>query len=73
LLDKKGIKLNVTAAAYKWLAQKGLSSTYGAREIFRVVNDEIKPKFVDEVLFGSLKDGGTASIRIKNNELIVDI
>ena len=73
MLDKKGIKLNVTAAAYKWLAQKGLSSTYGAREIFRVVNDEIKPKFVDEVLFGSLKDGGTASIRIKNNELIVDI
>lgn len=73
MLDKKGIKLNVTASAYKWLAKKGLSSTYGAREIFRVVNDEIKPKFVDEVLFGSLKDGGTASIRIKNNELIVDI
>ncbi|MCX7842650.1 MAG: ATP-dependent Clp protease ATP-binding subunit ClpA, partial [Clostridia bacterium] len=53
-LAPKNIKLEVSEECYRWLAEKGLSSTYGAREILRVVQEKIKSHFVDEVLFGSL-------------------
>lgn len=71
-LLEKNIKLKVTDNCYKWIAEKGYSSIYGAREIFRVVQHKIKPYFVDEVLFGNLSNGGTAVIDIKDKEIIID-
>lgn len=70
-LLEKNIKLKVTDACYKWIAEKGYSSIYGAREIFRVVQHKIKPYFVDEVLFGNLSNGGTAVIDVKDEEIII--
>ena len=61
-LAAKNIKLEVTEKAYKYLANKGFSTLYGAREINRVVQKEIKPYFVDAVLFGELAQGGTAVV-----------
>lgn len=58
----KNIKLSVTDELYKWLVEKGINSNYGAREINRTVEQEIKPYFVDEVLFGELTQGGEAII-----------
>lgn len=68
-LKPKNIKLSVTSKFYRWLAQKGLSSNYGAREILRIVQDKIKTYFVDEVLFGQLSSGGTAIVDIVDNEV----
>jgi len=68
-LKAKNIKLQVTAKCYKWIAQKGLSSVYGAREILRFVQDKIKTYFVDEVLFGELSKGGTAVIDVVDGEI----
>jgi len=70
-LSTKNIKLNVSDSCYSWLAEKGLSSAFGAREILRLVQDKIKTYFVDEVLFGSLSMGGTANIDIKENKVII--
>lgn len=68
-LKTKNIKLSVTVKFYKWLAQKGLASNYGAREILRIVQEKIKTYFVDEVLFGQLSSGGTAVIDIVDDEV----
>ncbi len=68
-LKAKDIKLAVTNKFYKWLAKKGLSSNYGAREILRVVQEKIKTYFVDEVLFGQLSSGGTAVIDLVDDEV----
>ncbi|UZW13007.1 ATP-dependent Clp protease ATP-binding subunit ClpA [Clostridium pasteurianum] len=70
-LLQKNIKLKITDACYKWIAEKGYSSIYGAREIFRVVQHKIKPYFVDEVLFGNLSKGGTAVIDVKDEDIII--
>lgn len=70
-LLSKNIMLKVTDKCYNWLAQKGFSKTYGAREIIRVVQQEIKTYFVDEVLFGKLSDGGTALIDIDDDKVII--
>lgn len=68
-LKKKNIKLRVSSKCYKWLAQKGATSVFGAREILRVIQDEIKTYFVDEVLFGELSKGGTAFIDVTDNKV----
>ncbi len=68
-LKAKNIKLKITDKFYKWLANKGMSSNYGAREILRVVQEKIKTYFVDEVLFGQLSTGGTAVIDLADDEV----
>jgi len=67
----KNIKLVVTDNLYAWLSKKGYSEAYGAREINRVVQQEIKTYFVDEVLFGDLCTGGSATIDIVDGKLTI--
>ena len=67
----KNIKLEVTDNLYAWLSKKGYSEAYGAREINRVVQQEIKTYFVDEVLFGDLCTGGSAIIDIVDGKLTI--
>lgn len=69
-LLQKDISLKVTEKAYKWLADKGISSIFGAREIIRLVQDKIKTHYVDEVLFGALTDGGISEIDVVEDELV---
>ena len=67
----KNIKLRVTDNLYAWLSKKGYSEAYGAREINRVVQQEIKTYFVDEVLFGELSEGGSAIVDIVDDKLTI--
>ena len=50
-LDKKGIKIEITQACCDLIADKGFSEEFGAREIARVIENEIKDKLIDIVLF----------------------
>lgn len=68
----KDIELVVSESCYKWIVLKGLSSAYGAREIIRVVQQEVKPYFVDEVLFGKLSKGGRASLDVVEDKIIIE-
>ena len=46
------------------LLSKGITREYGAREIERVIDTQIKPLFVSEILFGQLKNGGKAVLTV---------
>jgi len=72
LVGKK-VLLTVTDGCYAWLARKGYSPEFGAREIARLVQDKVKRFFVDEVLFGSLREGGDALADIENDDVVVRI
>nr|MCR5733664.1 AAA family ATPase [Lachnospiraceae bacterium] len=61
LLKNKNITLNVEKSARELILKKGISREFGAREVDRVIRNEIKPLFVDEILFGKLKNGGSIS------------
>ncbi|WP_234121248.1 ATP-dependent Clp protease ATP-binding subunit ClpA [Clostridium hydrogenum] len=71
-LEGKNIELKVTDKCLKWISAKGLSSNYGAREILRVVQKDIKTYFVDEVLFGKLSNGGNALIDIVEDKIKIE-
>jgi ATP-dependent Clp protease ATP-binding subunit ClpA len=72
-LAGKKVLLTVTNGCYAWLARKGYSPEFGAREIARIVQDKIKRFFVDEVLFGSLREGGEALADIENDDVVVRV
>ena len=72
-LAEKRINLEVTENCYRWLGRKGYSPKFGAREIDRLVQDKIKKFFVDEVLFGRLAGGGTATADIVNDDVVIRI
>ncbi len=62
MLLRKNVHLSVDAQAERLVEKKGISAEFGAREIERVIQGEIKPLLVDEILFGALKEGGGCSL-----------
>lgn len=73
LLAEKNVVLDLSSSCRDWLADHGYSSEFGARNIARLVEDKIKNFFVDEILFGSLKDGGKAIADIKDDNIVISI
>ena len=71
LLKKKNIQFSVSASCRNILKEKGLTKEYGAREIVRLIQNEIKPLFIDEILFGSLKNGGKCKIDYKDDKFYI--
>lgn len=68
-LEKKKISLEITSSCAEYLKRKGISQEYGAREISRIINTEIKPLLVDKILFGKLKRGGNCVIDYVDDKL----
>jgi ATP-dependent Clp protease ATP-binding subunit ClpA len=72
-LAAKKVSLEVAPACLEWLALKGYSKEFGAREIARLVSSKLKDFFVDEILFGRLAKGGNARADIQNDEVVVTV
>lgn len=61
-LDAKGVSLEVSDEARDWLAEKGYDKAMGARPMARTVQENLKKPLANELLFGSLVDGGSVSV-----------
>lgn len=70
-LDQKGVSLEVSQEARDWLAEKGYDRAMGARPMARVIQDNLKKPLANELLFGSLVDGGQVTVALdkEKNEL----
>lgn len=68
LLLPKQVVLSMDKKAKDLVKKRGISAEYGAREIERVIQSEIKPLLVDEILFGVLKEGGRCRLTVKNDQ-----
>lgn len=71
-LDTRGVSLEVSDEARDWLAVKGYDKTMGARPMGRVIQDKLKKPLANELLFGSLVDGGTVRVSLKDDDLVFD-
>jgi len=69
LLDEKKVALDVSQEAREWLAEKGYDPAFGARPMARVIEEQLKKPLANEILFGALKDGGTANVERKGESL----
>ena len=72
-LEPKKVELQLTKKAKDYLVSKGLSREYGAREIQRVIDTEIKSLLVDEILFGKLKKGGKCTVDCEEEKIQIKI
>ncbi len=70
-LAERGVRLEATDEAVTWLARKGYSPEFGARNIARTVENEVKEYFVDAVLFGELADGGIAVADVDDDRIVI--
>ncbi|MFI3310905.1 ATP-dependent Clp protease ATP-binding subunit ClpA [Ewingella allii] len=61
-LDAKGVSLEVSDEARDWLTVKGYDRAMGARPMTRTVQENLKKPLANELLFGSLVDGGSVSV-----------
>lgn len=68
-LDAKKVTLSVTDAAREWIATTGFDPAYGARPLYRLIQDKIKQPLADELLFGKLIHGGKVTVDIANAAL----
>lgn len=69
-LGGKRITVTITGEVREYLAEKGHDATYGARPLGRLIQQEIKDKLSDEILFGRLQKGGAIVVDIMDGELV---
>ena len=69
-LANKQVTLTLTAEAFNHLLQEGFTAEYGAREMDRVIAQQLKPLLMREILFGSLRQGGEITIDLNDGKLI---
>lgn len=72
-LSVKNVHLTVSEEAVDYLKDKGISREYGAREIDRVINSEIKNLLVNELLFGKLSKGGNCHLDYKEGCFVISL
>ncbi len=73
MLLRKNVCLSVDAQTERLVEKKGISAEFGAREIERVIQSEIKPLLVDEILFGALKEGGDCSLTVREGSFLLEL
>lgn len=71
LLTDRRVTFSFTNRAVALLTEKGISREYGARELGRVIDREIKPLLVDRLLFGSLRRGGECRLDTEGEEFVI--
>jgi len=61
-LADRGVTIELSEEAAKWIAEKGYDEKFGARPLARVIQEYIKKPLADELLFGKLENGGTVKV-----------
>ena len=61
-ISSKKVTAKLTERARNWLARHGFSPEYGARPLSRLIQSEIKDVLSNDILFGSLVNGGKVTI-----------
>jgi len=68
-LTTKHVDIQLSKKAREYFASKGMSKEYGAREIQRIIDAELKSLLVDEILFGKLKKGGNCTVGCEDGKI----
>ena len=68
-LDDKRVTLSVGQSAKEYLAKKGYDEVYGARELGRIIQEEIKKPIAEELIFGKISKGGHVDIVLLNDKI----
>jgi ATP-dependent Clp protease ATP-binding subunit ClpA len=71
-LAARGVTIELTEAAAEYLAKKGYDPDNGARPLARVIQEELKARLGEELLFGALEGGGHVVVDASDGALRFD-
>ena len=71
-LNERKVTIQLEPAARSWLAERGYDPQFGARPMARLIDNEIKKRLADEILFGQLQNGGRVRVDAKDGELVFE-
>jgi ATP-dependent Clp protease ATP-binding subunit ClpB len=72
LLAERKIVLEVDEKAKTWLANTGYDPVYGARPLKRVIQRELQNPLAGMLLAGTVKDGATVRVSVKDGRLTIN-
>jgi ATP-dependent Clp protease ATP-binding subunit ClpA len=72
-LEPKKVTLEVDEDGRQWLARRGYDPKMGARPMARLLQENIKRRLAEELLFGRLTNGGHVIVTTRDGDLQVEI
>ena len=73
-LDRKKVELEVDDAARDWIAREGYDEKMGARPMQRLIDEKIKSRLAEDILFGELADsGGTVYVSVEEGDIVIEM
>jgi ATP-dependent Clp protease ATP-binding subunit ClpA len=69
-LDSNDVTFELDDAARQWIAERGYDPKMGARPMARIIQEHIKRPLAEELLFGSLADGGHVRITVDKDDTL---
>ncbi|WP_326830289.1 ATP-dependent chaperone ClpB [Streptosporangium sp. NBC_01810] len=70
-LEQRGIRLDVTEAALRYIAERGYDPVYGARPLRRFISREIETRIGRALLSGEAHEGAVVRVDLAEDELSV--
>jgi ATP-dependent Clp protease ATP-binding subunit ClpA len=68
-LADRGVTIEISEAAARWIGEIGYDEKFGARPLARVIQEHIKKPLADELIFGKLENGGTVKVDLEGKGL----
>ncbi|HOX43226.1 MAG TPA: AAA family ATPase [Myxococcota bacterium] len=72
-LSERGVRLAASPAARRFFLARGFSREFGARELGRVIQAELKKPLADEILFGRLQKGGRVEVDVEGEAVVLRV
>ncbi len=72
-LESKKVTVDVDRDGRAWLAERGYDPKMGARPMARIIQESIKRRLAEELLFGRLVNGGHVTVTVRDGDLQVEI
>ncbi|MER2527419.1 MAG: ATP-dependent Clp protease ATP-binding subunit ClpA [Candidatus Competibacter denitrificans] len=72
-LEPKKVTVEVDSDGRAWLAARGYDPKMGARPMARIIQENIKRRLAEELLFGRLINGGHVTVTVRDGDLQVEI
>lgn len=72
-LSARQVNLKLSPEARDYILQQGFTRQYGAREMDRVIQQQLSVLLMREILYGKLQKGGTAHVVLSDGQLSINV
>ncbi len=72
LKEEQGMKLKIKEKVYSFIVEKGFSEEFGAREMHRVISENIEDSLSQAILSGKFQKGAQIQVRVEQDKITIN-